>query len=84
MTLIVNDKRPWQSSPVKVRFSDNMHQIGNQASEFGGSKAADAFEHAAGWIGKLPAHGANPVRSADGDGAWRTDATAVCVHRSLL
>ena len=57
MTLIVNDKEPWQSSPVKVRFNDNMHQIGNQASEFGGSKAADAFEHAAGWIGKLPAHG---------------------------
>ena len=57
MTLIVNDKEPWQSSPVKVRFNDNMHQIGNQASEFGGSKAADAFEHAVGWIGKLPAHG---------------------------
>ena len=57
MTLIVNDKEPWQSSPVKVSFSKNMHQIGNQAAEYEGSRAAGICEGAADWIDALPAHG---------------------------
>lgn len=54
MTFVLDAGEPWRQSPVKMRFTDNAHRIGNQAKEYAGSRAQLAFEQAAGAVQALP------------------------------
>ena len=57
-TLIVNEREPWQSSPLNVRFGSNAHGIGGGAAEYDQTPAAQLLAQAEVIYDKLPGDGA--------------------------
>lgn len=57
-TLIVNEREPWQSSPLNVRFGSNAHGIGGGAAEYDETPAAQVIAQAEVIYDKLPGDGA--------------------------
>ena len=53
-TLIVNEREPWQSSPLNVRFQSNAHGIASAAVEYDETPAAQLIGQAEVIYDKLP------------------------------
>lgn len=53
-TLIVLDREPWQSSPLDIRFSDNMDSIERKAAEYDATKAAGVMTEVDTLLKRLP------------------------------
>lgn len=53
-TLIVDEREPWRSSPLGVRFDDKTYDVARNASEFDGTKAAGVMQEADALLVTLP------------------------------
>ena len=53
-TLIVQDREPWQSSPLDIRFNDKMNEVERKAAEYESTKAAGVIEEADAPLKRLP------------------------------
>jgi ParB family chromosome partitioning protein len=53
-TVIAQEREPWQQSPLGIRFSSNVQDIGKSAAEYEDAPAAQTLEQAEGWADHLP------------------------------
>lgn len=53
-TVVLSEREPHLSSPVRVRFDSNAHPTEAAASEYAETPAALALEQAEGWFDRLP------------------------------
>lgn len=53
-TLIVDDRSPWASSPIKVRLNSNQHDIERNATDYADTMAATTIARADALLDRLP------------------------------
>ena len=83
VSLIVQDGAPWVSSPIQFRFSDNTHQIAQNASGYGDTPAAVEIERGMDRVGRLSGSAAALLPQLRGmDESGLLELLAVFVGRS--